>query len=44
MSTELLDVLDEDGIFTGEVLSRDEIHKRGLWHRAIVVAIVNEKK
>lgn len=43
MSTELLDVLDEDGIFTGEVLSRDEIHKRGLWHRAIVVAIVNEK-
>lgn len=43
MSTELLDVLNEDGIFTGEVLSRDEIHKRGLWHRAIVVAIVNEK-
>lgn len=43
MSTELLDVLNENGIFTGEVLSRDEIHKRGLWHRAIVVAIVNEK-
>lgn len=43
MSTELIDVLDENGVKTGEILSRDEIHKRGLWHRAIVVAIVNEK-
>lgn len=40
---ELIDVLDENGIKTGEVLPRDEVHKRGLWHRAIVVAIVNEK-
>lgn len=40
---ELIDVLNEDGVFTGEVLPRDEIHKRGLWHRAIVVAIINEK-
>ncbi len=39
---ELIDVLDENGIFTGEVLPRSEIHKRGLWHRAIVVAIINE--
>lgn len=43
MSTELIDVLDENGITTGEFLPRDEIHKRGLWHRAIVVAILNEK-
>lgn len=43
MSKELIDVLDENGIKTGEILSRDEIHKKGLWHRAIVVAIVNEK-
>ena len=40
---ELIDVLDENGMFTGEVLPRTEVHKRGLWHRAIVVAIVNEK-
>lgn len=40
---ELIDVLDENGMFTGEVLTREEIHKRGLWHRSIVVAIVNEK-
>lgn len=43
MNTELIDVLDENGILTGEVLPRNEIHKRGLWHRAIVVAIVNEQ-
>lgn len=40
---ELIDVLDENGIKTGKVLPRDEVHKNGLWHRAIVVAIVNEK-
>ncbi len=43
MSKELIDVLDENGIKTGEILSRDEIHKKGLWHRSIVVAIINEK-
>ena len=40
---ELLDVLDENGIKIGEVMPRSEVHKRGLWHRAIVVAIINEK-
>ncbi|MCI8760350.1 MAG: NUDIX domain-containing protein [Clostridia bacterium] len=40
---ELIDVLDENGIKTGEILPRSEIHKKGLWHRIIVVAIVNEK-
>lgn len=43
MSKELIDVLDENGVKTGEVLSRDEVHKKGLWHRAIAVAIINEK-
>lgn len=42
MSNELIDVLNEDGVLTGEVLPRSEVHKKGLWHRAIVVAIVNE--
>lgn len=37
------ELLDENGIKTGEVLPRREVHKRGLWHRIIVVAIVNEK-
>ncbi len=43
MSKELIDILDENGVKTGEIATRDEIHKKGLWHRAIVVAIVNEK-
>lgn len=43
MKEELLDVLDENGIKTGQVLPRSEVHKQGLWHRIIVVAIVNEK-
>lgn len=43
MSKELIDVLDENGVKTGDILPRDEIHKRGLWHRSIVVAIINDK-
>ncbi len=43
MVDELIDVLDENGVLTGEILTRNEIHKRGLWHRAIVVAIINEQ-
>lgn len=39
---ELIDVLDENGIKTGEILTRKEVHKRGLWHRIIVVAIIDE--
>lgn len=39
----MIDVLNEDGIKTGEILTRNEVHKKGLWHRCIVVAIINEK-
>lgn len=39
---EYIDVLDENGVKTGEILTRKEVHKRGLWHRAIVIAIINE--
>lgn len=42
MKDELIDVLNENGVKTGEVLPRKEIHKNGIWHRSIVVAIVNE--
>lgn len=41
MKEELIDVLNENGIKTGKVLPRSEVHKQGLWHRAIVVAIIN---
>ena len=40
---EYIDILDENGIWTGEIATRSEIHRKGLWHRAIIVAIVNEK-
>ena len=44
MSKELIDILDENGVKTGEVLERGEIYKSGLWHRAIAVAIINKKQ
>lgn len=40
---EYIDILDENGIWTGEIATRSEIHRKGLWHRAIIVVIVNEK-
>ena len=39
---ELIDVLDENGVKTGKIVTRSEVHKKGLWHRSIVVAIVND--
>lgn len=38
---EMIDVLDENGIKTGEILARKEVHKKGIWHRVIVVAIID---
>lgn len=43
MKEEFIDVLDENGIITGDIVTRSQVHKDGLWHRAIIVAIVNEK-
>lgn len=40
---EMIDVLDENGIKTGEVLTRKEVHKLGLWHKIIVIAIIDEQ-
>ena len=39
---EMIDVLDENGVKTGEVVTRKEVHKNGLWHRIIVVSIINK--
>ena len=39
---EMIDVLDENGTKTGEVLSRKEVHKQGLWHKIIAIAIIDE--
>ena len=41
---EKIDVLDEKGIKTGEVLSREEVHERGLWHKCVHIWIINSKQ
>ena len=38
---EYFDVLNEFGEYTNEVASREECHKKGLWHKAVVVFIVS---
>ncbi len=40
---ELLEVCDENGVGLGYPETRNNVHKKGLWHRAIVVAIVNDE-
>ena len=41
---ELLDVLDELGNPTGEVETKDEIYRKGLWHRSSHIWIENDNK
>lgn len=40
---EKFDILNELGEFTGEVATREECHKKGLWHRAVYAFIIDEK-
>ncbi len=42
--SELVDVLDEKGEPTGEILPLDKVHKKGLWHNASHVWVFNSKK
>ena len=41
---EKFDVLNESGEFTGEVASKEECHKKGLWHRAVYAFIIDDNK
>lgn len=40
---EFFDVLNEKGNFTEKAESREKCHKEGLWHKAVVVFIINSK-
>ena len=40
---EIIDVLDESGKKVGKIATRKEVHQKGLWHGAIVAAILNDK-
>ena len=39
---EKLDVLNERGEFTGEVATREECHRMGLWHRAVYGFVIDK--
>lgn len=41
---EYIDILDEDGISTGEIKERNAVHKDGDWHKVIQIFIVNGDK
>ncbi len=38
---EKFDVLNELGEFTGKIATREECHKKGLWHRAVYAFIID---
>ncbi|MDD4937667.1 MAG: NUDIX domain-containing protein [Candidatus Shapirobacteria bacterium] len=40
---ELIKVLDENGQETGQILDKEIIHQKGLWHREVAVWIFNSK-
>ncbi len=41
---ENFDILNELGEFTGEIATREECHKKGLWHRAVYAFIIDDNK
>ena len=41
---ELLDIVDENGNLTGEVMERDKVHELNLLHWEISVFLINDKK
>ena len=43
MEKRFLDVLNKDGMSTGEKASKEYIHNNGLWHKSIHIWIINDK-
>ena len=41
---ELVDVLDERGMYTGKTETRANCSKEGLWHKAVCVFIINSNE
>ena len=39
---EYIDILDENGLPIGKAASRKEVHEKGLWHRAVLVVLVDK--
>ena len=40
---EMIDVLDGNGVKTGRVATRDEVHREGLWHRIAAIAVIDKE-
>lgn len=40
---EQIDIIDENGHPIGKIATRDEVHSKGLWHKIIVVAVIDEE-
>jgi len=40
--TEFFDVFDENGTSTGEIRSREDCHRLGLWHRTVHIWVLRE--
>lgn len=41
---ELIDIVDENGNFTGEVMDKEEAHDKNLLHNEVAVFIINDNK
>ena len=41
---EYVDILDDNGKVTGEVITKKEAHRTGKWHRAVHIWIISEDK
>lgn len=44
MPEEFFDIYDADGKRTGDIVSRTDVHKKGLWHKSVHVWIICEGK
>ena len=40
---EYLDIVDENGSYTGEFLERKEVHKKNFLHNEISIFVINEE-
>lgn len=41
---ELIEIVDRDGNFTGQIIDKEEAHDRNLLHNEVAVFIINDKK
>lgn len=42
VGAEMIDVLNENGEKTGRTATRDEVHRNGLWHKVVAVAVLDK--